>query len=65
MGCLPLFSIVVKPYKYVFGDDSLPHSSPGGGCKFQYPKNWRVTGPPPPPFFKIIRSKLWESHLAK
>ena len=30
-----LFSIVEKPYNYVFGDDLLPHNPPGTGYKLQ------------------------------
>ena len=30
-----LFSIVEKPYNYVFGDDLLPHSPRGRGYKFK------------------------------
>ena len=30
-----LFNIVEKPYNYVFGDDLLPHSPRGRGCKLQ------------------------------
>ena len=30
-----LFSVVEKPYNYVFGDDLLPHSPRGRGYKFK------------------------------
>ena len=30
-----LFSVVEKPYNYVFGDDLLPHSPTGRGYKLQ------------------------------